>query len=73
MSFPSCGAQLEINNQPFCQECGVKLPDSSNSSELAQGSTTSPEDRNFHLGILGLTFNIILRISAFSLAFISVT
>lgn len=73
MSCSSCGAQLEIHNQLFCQECGARLPDASNSSELAQGSSPSPEDRNFHLGILGLTFNIILTISAFSLAFISGT
>ncbi|MBY9011874.1 MAG: zinc-ribbon domain-containing protein [Candidatus Lokiarchaeota archaeon] len=45
MSCPSCGAKLEVSNQHFCHECGGRLPDFSKSSELAQGSSTSSDDR----------------------------
>ena len=48
MSCPSCGAQIEILNQRFCQDCGGELPDFSKSSALAQVSSVLPEDHKLH-------------------------
>lgn len=48
MSCPSCGAQLEISNQHFCQKCGSELPGFSKSSELEQKSSLSPENQKFY-------------------------
>jgi hypothetical protein len=43
MSCPNCGAKLEHPTQRFCQDCGSKLPDFSDSSELAQKYSASQE------------------------------
>ncbi|MFX0049008.1 MAG: hypothetical protein ACFE8G_12690 [Candidatus Hermodarchaeota archaeon] len=48
MSCPNCGAQLEIPNQRFCQDCGRKLPDFPKSSELPQKYSTSQEAREIY-------------------------
>ncbi|NVM44871.1 MAG: zinc ribbon domain-containing protein [Candidatus Lokiarchaeota archaeon] len=48
MSCPNCGAQLEVSNQRFCQDCGKKLQEPSKNSELAQKSLTPPEYRENH-------------------------
>ena len=48
MSCPSCGAQLEMPNQNFCQKYGSELPGFSKSSVLAQRYSVSPEDHNIH-------------------------
>ena len=43
MSCPNCGAQLEVSNQRFCQDCGAKLPEFSKSPELSQKPLYSPD------------------------------
>ena len=48
MSYPSCGDQLEIPNQRFCQNCVSELPSFSKSFLLAQRSSVSPEDHKIH-------------------------
>ena len=48
MSCPNCGAQLEVPNQRFCQDCGKKLQESSKISKLAQNSLTSPSYKANH-------------------------
>lgn len=47
MSCPNCGAQLEMPNQKFCQDCGSMLPDFTKSSDLAQNFVASQETRNY--------------------------
>ena len=46
MSCPNCGAKLEHPTQRFCQDCGTKLPDLSDSSELAQKLSVSQDSRD---------------------------
>jgi hypothetical protein len=48
MSCPNCGAQLEVPNQRFCQDCGKKLQESSKISKLAQNSLTPPKYEENH-------------------------
>ena len=48
MSCPNCGAQLEVSNQKFCQECGKKLQEQSKNSELAQKSLALSDYRETH-------------------------
>ncbi|MBY9016034.1 MAG: hypothetical protein KGD68_10115 [Candidatus Lokiarchaeota archaeon] len=45
---PSYGAQLEIPNQNFYQNCGSEIPSFSKSSVLAKKSSVSPEDHKIH-------------------------
>ena len=48
LSCPNCGAQLEVSNQQFCQDCGNKLREAPKNSELDQKSLAPPEYRNKH-------------------------
>lgn len=48
MSCPNCGAKLEIANQRFCQDCGKRLPDQSDSSEITEKYSTPQETREFN-------------------------
>ena len=43
MFCPSCNAKLETPNQQFCQDCGHKLTDVSQNSELAKTYSPSQE------------------------------
>jgi uncharacterized membrane protein len=48
MSCPNCGTPLEVPDQRFCQDCGIKLQESSNISELAQNSLAPPRYKENH-------------------------
>ncbi len=48
MSCQNCGAQLEVANQKFCQDCGKKLQEPSRNSELAKKSSVLPKYRETH-------------------------
>jgi uncharacterized membrane protein HdeD (DUF308 family) len=48
MSCPNCGAKLELGNQRFCQDCGYRLPDLPDKSELTQKYSSLQKTRNTH-------------------------
>jgi hypothetical protein len=48
MFCPNCHAKLEMPNQQFCQDCGQKLTDVSQNSELAKTDSASQETQFIH-------------------------
>ncbi|MFX0011458.1 MAG: hypothetical protein ACFE9R_14190 [Candidatus Hermodarchaeota archaeon] len=48
MFCPNCNAKLEMPNQPFCQDCGQKLAEVSQNSELVKTYSEAQETPIIH-------------------------